>query len=530
MIPFKPVEDVIEFFRQKAMQGVDGLTYGDDGEKFGLWPGTQEWVLEKGWLRRFFQALTDNAEWLRMTLPGEFLSGHHPAGRVYLPAASYEEMMEWSLPAAAIPIYDELREKLTSENLLERYRPFVRGGIWQSFLSKYPESNRIYRKMLRLSEEIDREASGRRGKLPKALDDARRELYRAQCNCAYWHGLFGGLYLNYLRHALYTHLLNATNILDGMRGGEWARSGIMDLNDDLRNEAILESRSLRVVVLPSAGGAVEEISLKDRSFNLTNVLSRRREGYHERLRAAAAKQGGAQGGPKSIHDIVRAKESGLENFLVYDRFERLSFLDHVVCNESCVERFQHEEFEELGTLSRGVWDAKRKDQSGYGSIKLTHEGHIRQGGDILPVLVEKSYTIHARNPVLSANYRFTNNSQLKIDALFAPELNLSLLAADDLKRRLVFPGTPERTEPFNRVLTAVGLTQFELRDEWLNASIFVQMEPICRLWHYPVETVSQSEDGFERTYQGSAFILVFPLVMEPGESARFSIQLKEETR
>ena len=39
-------------------------------------------------------------------------------------------------------------------------------------------------------------------------------LYRSQCNDAYWHGVFGGLYLNHLREAAYSNLLRAE------RGGQ----------------------------------------------------------------------------------------------------------------------------------------------------------------------------------------------------------------------------------------------------------------------------------------------------------------------
>src|SRR3712207_8106989 len=39
--------------------------------------------------------------------------------------------------------------------------------------------------------------------------DAVKELYRAQCNCAYWHGAFGGVYLSFMRGALWHHLLRA---------------------------------------------------------------------------------------------------------------------------------------------------------------------------------------------------------------------------------------------------------------------------------------------------------------------------------
>ncbi len=43
------------------------------------------------------------------------------------------------------------------------------------------------------------------------LERARAELYRGQCNCAYWHGAFGGIYLPHLRNAVYNHLIAAEN-------------------------------------------------------------------------------------------------------------------------------------------------------------------------------------------------------------------------------------------------------------------------------------------------------------------------------
>jgi hypothetical protein len=43
------------------------------------------------------------------------------------------------------------------------------------------------------------------------------------------------------------------------------------------------------------------------------------------------------------------------------------------------------------------------------------------------------------------------------------------------------------------------------------------------LWHFPVETVSLSEGGFELTYQGSSFTWVFPLNLQKDESLVFTI-------
>jgi alpha-amylase len=59
----------------------------------------------------------------------------------------------------------------------------VRGAHWHNFLVKYPEANRMHKKMQALS------AMCRERGNPAA---ARRAIGRAQCNDAYWHGVFGG--------------------------------------------------------------------------------------------------------------------------------------------------------------------------------------------------------------------------------------------------------------------------------------------------------------------------------------------------
>ena len=49
------------------------------------------------------------------------------------------------------------------------------------------------------------------------IDDAWDEIYKAQCNDCYWHGMFGGVYLHFLRFSVYTHLINAEKIIDQLK-------------------------------------------------------------------------------------------------------------------------------------------------------------------------------------------------------------------------------------------------------------------------------------------------------------------------
>ena len=48
-------------------------------------------------------------------------------------------------------------------------------------------------------------------------------------------------------------------------------------------------------------------------------------------------------------------------------------------------------------------------------------------------------------------------------------------------------------------------------------------EPAADAWWSPIETVSNSEAGFERVYQGSALLISWPVTLAPGETRRFSL-------
>ncbi len=138
----------------------------------------------------------------------------------------------------------------------ERLRPFVRaGGFWRNFKARYAESDEMYTRMLAVSNRLaGLEANGQAD--PDYLEVARQELYRGQCNCPYWHGAFGGLYLPHLRNAIYHHLIAADNALDEAEGKEGPRVSIEagDFNLDARQEVRLENDRLVALVRPAQGG------------------------------------------------------------------------------------------------------------------------------------------------------------------------------------------------------------------------------------------------------------------------------------
>jgi alpha-amylase len=294
----------------------------------------------------------------------------------------------------------------------------------------------------------------------------------------------------------------------------------------MNNEITLDSNDIYCIIKPSYGAAVEEIDFKDVAFCLTNVLTRRKEGYHSKLFAQHQHSDGGE--VKSIHDIVRSKESGLENYLIYDRYQRLSFMDHFISKDCDVNRMRSEGYTELGSLVDAPYTYRRKDRRGAAYVECEAEGVVRIGGEELPIRIQKKFKLVSSRPELSVSYKIKNCSRSEIDCYLAIENNLSLLAADSPDRLIVIPTENVRYERFKEVMTAIGISKFYLYDGYLKRNFVIVSDKIFNLWHYPVETVSQSEDGFERTYQGSAFILVYDLSLKPDEEFSFSISLGEE--
>ncbi len=271
LIPFKPPASIATYLRELRAAGRPLAVFVDDGEKFGGWPGTQDWVYTRGWLAQFLDAMaalvTDGA--IRLTTPGAALGEVPSAGLAYLPTASYREMEGWALPAAAAARLVALERDLGEARVAGPDGALVRGGHWRHFLVKYPEANRMHKKMLALSA-----LCRGRGDPPPV----RRAIGRAQCNDAYWHGVFGGLYLPHLRAAIWRNLAQAERAL---RQGEPLAVEQRDLDGDGSPEIWVHSSSLSAVVSPLRGGTIEEYTLFEPGINYADVLTRRREVYHE---------------------------------------------------------------------------------------------------------------------------------------------------------------------------------------------------------------------------------------------------------
>lgn len=180
LIPYADPHEVIAHVRDVAEKSPNAvLVFGDDGEKFGVWPGSKELVYGKGWLRRFFQMLRENQHWLKLTTLAETVDHVSPEGRIYLPDSSYREMTEWALPSERQTQYKGLVERQADQTDWPQLKPFVRAGFWRNFLVKYPEANEMYCRMLQVSKNLQQlSATDAAVRQADKLSEARRELYR----------------------------------------------------------------------------------------------------------------------------------------------------------------------------------------------------------------------------------------------------------------------------------------------------------------------------------------------------------------
>src|SRR3989337_1939278 len=192
-------------------------------------------------------------------------------------------MAEWALPAAAAARLPALKHDLETQGRTD-VLPFLQGGFWRHFMVKYPEINTLHKTMLRVSRKVWSMRSG-----PKR-DEALDHLGQAQCNCPYWHGVFGGIYLGHIRSANYAHLIAAERIADASRGKRrWVKAHTADLEADGRPEILVRSDAQVLSIDPAEGGSVVAWDVRGAGVNLVNVMTRRAEGYHEPLRQAIAR-------------------------------------------------------------------------------------------------------------------------------------------------------------------------------------------------------------------------------------------------
>lgn len=510
LIPFGDVEETLRAVERMTARDVPypAAIFADDGEKFGVWPGTQRSVYQEGWLRRFFEGIWARREWLTTMTLGEYAERAPIRGRIYLPTCSYIEMGEWTLPSASAARFgDVLRD--FREGRSREMKPYVQGGFFRNFLRKYEEANQLHKRVWWVSRRVD-EAARRSGE-----EAGRDSLYRAECNDVYWHGVFGGLYLNHLREAAYANLLRAEEASDRvLHGGKdgWTETAKGDLDLDGGTEVILKTPRLTLLSHAHDGGALTEISLPQRGVALGHVLTRRAEGYHAKLR----KTGGSYDGSTSIHDVIALKDPSVLSALSVDPWQRASFRESIYREGESPESIMEETAAPLCVTANR--EAKVEIfRSGSGVVLSQAVPLPLPTGEIL---LEKILELNAEEEGFRARYRLINPGGGSFSGWLVSEWNLNFLSGEGIDRRYEGVGADAGLSSRGRT---DGLREFRIVDGWRNVSVKGKADRTFSLLRYPIETASLSEAGAEKIHQGICLRLLFPVRLPPEEYEYYSL-------
>jgi len=500
LIPFREVRESLKELRERHAAGARLQVYADDGEKFGAWPGTYDRVHKDGWLEEFFTQLAQQ-DWLEtVTLENAWIF-QRPSRRVYLPGGTYPEMSEWAVDAATARRYAQARNALKDD-----LASLVVTPPWRTFLAKYPEANALHKRMLIVSEEL-----ARRSILDNSLEvrQAQQNLWRAQGNDVYWHGVFGGLYLPHLRADAYGSLLKAERILAERRiaAGE-QRDYDLDGNDEY-----LFRGNAGALFVHIEGGAIIEWDIYASATNLIDTLARRPEPGHEALRRA--EKGGkllvgkaGEKSAKSIHEAVRAKERGLTKLLDYDVGRRALFQDTV--------KMGRDDAVVLHAVPYAITPQREAR-----TVSLILEPPAKALAAIPGLGIRKDLRIADEGLSAGVRYRLRNEGDEDLTITFTSTLNLALLSetgANDtisLGTRKTSPGKP---------LDHRNVTEIIVHSETRHFDITMQVEPAAEVAVQPVYAVANSEHGFERLYEQTELACSWTVTIEAGAHVDLEIR------
>lgn len=547
-IPWRPVDETIEYLRGESLPTPGKiLVMGDDGEKFGAWPDTYEYCWggdgKSGWVDEFFAALEENSKWLHTVKLGDHMRHFPAAGRVYLPTASYNEMMEWALPASQSHAFTELYNKL--DEAKDPAAQFMKGGFWRNFLAKYPEANTQHKKMLRVHDIITqarRARSAQQGATGPLGELGQEDLWRAQSNDTYWHGLFGGVYMTDIRARIHGYLIRAQNAAELALYGDqnWIRPEITDFDRDSLHELLIEGNALNLYVDLAEGGSIFQWDIRSNNYNLASTVTRRPESYHEKLRefeekkraAAAApkkrgrKKAAASAEPESPHNAVRVKEEGLDRYLNYDLYRRGSMIDHFLREGTTLEDFIKSQHTEEGDFTNSPYHAEMNVVGdNILHVVLQRDGHVNNDSGIHPVRVSKRLILRPGSDDFRILYTIENNGDSELSVTFGSEWNVNLLGGGhNPAAYYLVPGQELEDKALDSTGELQNVRELAVGNSWLNLEMHLRLSKEALFWRFPLETVSGSEAGFERTYQGSCLLLQWPLTLPAGESAEIELE------
>ncbi len=536
LTPWKPTYLSIDYLKKMADNIGDRMTLLiSDAEKMGVWgithqicyiegQGHQDGDNGKPFIPAFFEQIRNNT-WIKSITLSEYMAKFPAKSLIYLPTASYDKMEEWVLPTQIRKNFKRIRKDLKEDEERKETYQFLKGGFWRYFLVKYPESNNMHKKMIYVRNKLINteenllkvEKEQLISVILKKIAEAWDEIYKAQCNDCYWHGLFGGVYLQFLRFSVYTHLINAERIIDDINSlinpkmKNYIYITPIDFIKDSKTEYLIESDVFNIYVNPNDGGTIFELDYKPKSYNLLNTLTRWPEAYHD------------------------SKKLEKEEVLV-DRFKRNLLRLRFLHDDVTLEQLQADQYYEFGDFVDEKFNVTSSEKEGkiaiiemekIGSIKdpdTDERNPVRITKDIyveereIEVIVRIIFDeIHEKEKVLN---RIIKNLNIAIDIPFFFNGDTTKFQWES---KQIDPKNDKKTkllEPFQ----FIG-SNFKAYDETYDLSFEIDIsskEDSIKINTFPIIAYAYTDEGYQEIYQG---INITPLI-KLDKNLEFHLRLK----
>jgi alpha-amylase len=157
-------------------------------------------------------------------------------------------------------------------------------------------------------------------------------------------------------------------------------------------------------------------------------------------------------------------------------------------------------------------------------VLLKRQGQVWEKDRQIPLTVRKQFTLDDARTLLEAAYSITNESLQPAELWFGVEFNFTLLAGNDPLRYYTIP-VQALPCPLNTTGAIQQVARLALHDEWAGLRLTLALAPEAAVWRFPLETLSRSEEGLEKTFQGSTLLAHWKMTLQPGAEKNFLIQL-----
>jgi len=281
----------------------------------------------------------------------------------------------------------------------------------------------------------------------------------------------------------------------------------LDYDADGCSEVLFTAPEYQALLKPSDGGTIAALDFRPADATIINSIARRPEAYHTRLREAAT---GAPGydGAHSIHDQVRAKEPNLERFLRYDRYPRHSFRLLLFDSARTAGEYDSLQLDELSAFAAGNFQLRH---SSAGNAELFMENDLPEfaadptNPPRLRVTKQFSFGPSPQGCEVGCDITLSLSEAVSRNICVGLESVVNFLAPGDADRFFETPAGPQNL----RFSGALPGPLLHMEDGWQRIRFMLHAPGVAEYWVAPIETVSESEGGFERVYQGSQILALW---------------------